>query len=123
MMTRAQIRADIGKLFRQVRIRGRELKRIFSLVLLTTIAWELNGIWIELKGIRDEQVKNALYALAPKQIERLRSRSHNGAVNSRLRRLESEVVGIEQSVDVNIQEPLTVDIGNQPLSVDVDSNR
>lgn len=123
MMTRAQIHAHIGKLFRQIRIREGELRRIFSLVLLTIIAWELGGIWIELKGVRDEQVKNALYALAPKQIEHLRSRSHNGAVNSRLRRLESEVVGIEQSVDVNIQEPLTVDIGNQPLSVDVDSNR
>lgn len=123
MMTRAQIHAYIGKLFRQIRIREGELRRIFSLVLLTITAWELGGIWVELKGIRDEQVKNALYALAPKQIERLRSRSRKGAVNSRLRRLESEVVGIEQSVDVNIPEPFTVDIGNQPLSVDVDSNR
>jgi hypothetical protein len=117
MITRSQFKTTISKLFS--RICAGELTRTFSILVLLVIVWELGGIWIELRGVRSEQVKNAFYALPSKQMERLRSRSDR-RVQNRLRLLASEIAGIEQHVNVDIDQPLDVEIGNQPLSVEIE---
>jgi hypothetical protein len=89
-------------------------------LLLAIIAWELGGIWTELKGVRNEQVKNALYALPAKQAEHLRSQVNSKGAQHQLRLLASEIAGIDNAVDVNIDQPLSVEIDNEPVNVEID---
>jgi hypothetical protein len=103
-----------------VRIRSGALTGPLIVLVLSLIACELGGIWSELKGIRREQVKNALYTLSPKQVERLRSGSNKEGVKNRLRVLTSEIGGITRTVDVDISQPVSVEIDNQPLSVEIE---
>ena len=41
------------------------------ILVLIVAAFELGGIWHELRGIREEQVRNAVYSLNPEIVERL----------------------------------------------------
>jgi hypothetical protein len=88
-------------------------------LVLALIACELGGIWSELTGIRREQVKNALYALPPTQVERLQFGPNKERMKNRLRLLTSEITGITRSVDVDINQPVDVVIANEPLSVEI----
>ena len=49
---------------------------VFRLVVSATLlaaVFELGGIWLEVRGLRREQVKNAVYSLRPEILERMRS--------------------------------------------------
>ena len=83
------------------------LLRLLAGLVLVVISAELGGIWFELKGIRQEQIKNAAYTLRPEQLSRLRSTANGQA---RLRVLTGQ-----SGVTVDPSEPLSVKIDDSIL--------
>jgi hypothetical protein len=118
MTTLSQSRITFSRLF--ARIRRGDLTRAFSTFVLVVIALELGGIWVELKGVRSEQVKNAFYALPPAKMARLRSFPDKQKAESYVKLLRSKIGGIEQNVTVEIDQPVDVRIDDQPVSVEIE---
>lgn len=106
------------------RIRSRKLTRPLMVAAVMLIAFELGGIWLEVKGLRREQVKNAAYALHPRALARLRSNSGKESVKYYLRSLESKIGGIDGTVNVDVEEfnahPIQVEIEDQPVRVEIE---
>lgn len=74
--------------------------RVLVASVLVVVSVELCGIWSELKGIRQGQVKNAAYTLRPEQLSRFRSTANGRA---RLR-----ILAGQSTVSVEASEPLPV---------------
>jgi hypothetical protein len=76
--------------------------RALVIAVLLAIGYELGGIWLEVKGMRQEQVKNAVYSMRPDAIARIRN-SANGEI--RIRHLTGEVsIVADETLPVDIQE-------------------
>jgi hypothetical protein len=100
--------------------------RSLVVIVLAVMAFETGGIWRELKGLRREQVKNAVWTLRPDQLARIRA-GQNADVQ--LRSLEHMVqiqyddpiqVRIEDSVPVSVEikEPVKID-DSLPVAVEI----
>ncbi len=86
--------------------------RLFISAALLVAVFELGGIWLEVGGLRREQVKNAVYLLRPDVAERMRGDPKREPL---LRRLSGQstalITGSElDPVYVRAEEPLPVEI-------------
>jgi hypothetical protein len=88
-------------------LRAAPFLRVLVALVLLVISVELGGIWSELKGIRQEQVKNAAYTLRPEQLSRLPA---TAAGQQRLRALAGQ-----SAVTLDPSEPLSVKIDDSVL--------
>jgi hypothetical protein len=96
-----------------IRLTGNVIFRSLIAVALVSIVVELGAIWSELRGVRHEQVKNALYAMRPDNVERIRSMPRG---DIRLRQLSGQSV-----VSVILDDPLPVRINGtaDPIPVEI----
>src|ERR1039458_10000430 len=98
----------------QNRILGVPVFRPLVAVVLVVIAFELGGVWSELKGLRREQVKNAAYSMPPEQLTRLRA-SPSGQMRLR-------VLSGQSTVTVEASEPIPVkvkDSNSDPIYIQI----
>lgn len=78
--------------------------RVLVTLTLVAITFELGGMWSELKGLRHEQVKNAIYSTRPDIVARLRSTPRG---ELRLRQLSGQiavVAGSDGPLSVKIED-------------------
>lgn len=91
------------------------LLQIGLLLLLIVLTVQLGGIWIELRHIRSEQVKNKYYGVPEPMIARIPN-DRKALVR---RQWESTArVEVEGTVDVDVQNPVDVDVQNQPIEIE-----
>ncbi len=85
----------------KLRLFGAWAFRAVVVVAFAVIAVELGGIWAELRGVRREQVKNAVYSMRPDAIARIQASAN---AELRLRRLSGQSwVAADDTLPVEIQ--------------------
>jgi hypothetical protein len=85
---------------------------IVAAVAILAIVFELGGIWLEVRGLRREQVKNAVYSLRPDVVERMRSGPNGELLLRQLSgRSTALIAGSElDPIYVRAEEPIPVEI-------------
>lgn len=84
--------------------------RCLVCVVLIAIMVELGGVWIELSGIRHEQVKNAVYALRPESLAEIK-KTRNATDHLRAMAGQSSISG-----------SVTIESGFGPIHVQIDDS-
>lgn len=87
---------------------------------LIVIACEMGAVWSELRGIRQEQVKNAVYSMRPNMVQQLQA-SPDGKLRLRQLSSQSSVVGgtgdvLSVKIEGTLLDPIYIQAG-RPVPV------
>jgi DNA-binding PadR family transcriptional regulator len=91
--------------------------QLAALFVLVVLAFELNGVWVELRHIRAEQVKNKFYTLTDEQAARLQKVIQEKGKPAELVKKKLEATSIVEG-EVDIGNTVDVNVENEPLQVE-----